>query len=137
MNAMFKTNLKHVPTRVTVSPRVVWPLLDGPSLFEYLNHDLVSYVWVCTYTISRDHILKKPIQRLIYSVGPTRLMSRRRFSDIHTKLYITFNRDHIPMMAYVGSQNLVKPTTHNLSLAVCDRTQIEQCVDYFNRLWLS
>lgn len=129
--------LGKVKTRIGIDPRCVPPLYDGAAMYDLIRTDKkCTYLWVCTFTASEHHDLgKKTISRLIYCLGSSRAVKKRKFADIHTKLFIAFDGQTKPLYAFVGSQNLVAPTTHNLMVMLNDNVSVYTCIEYFDSLW--
>ena len=136
MKDLLSVPLGHMPSCVPTVPRHRPPFYDGAGMYLTINR-LASYVWVCTYSASSRHKLlpQVKITRLIYCLGEARATKKVRYVDIHTKLFILFNGKSQPVGAFIGSQNLVSPSTHNLMFYITDPKHLEFCVDYFNTLW--
>lgn len=133
---LLKTDLTNVKTRIVHSPVCRPPFFDGKQMYDYINATKAcTQVDVVTYTVSPHRDLSKKVRRLIYSIGVTRLPHKRRFADIHSKLLILLDADENVLSAFVGSQNLVAPTLHNLMYHITDRPGLVACCEYFESLW--
>lgn len=133
---MLKVDLKHVKTKITDFPSVKPPLYDGVQMYVLLNTFKKGHRCdVITYTASPHADLDLPVDRLIYCLGSHRATAKKKFSDIHTKMFIVKNEHGYPVCVFIGSQNLVAPTSHNLSYHITAPAEIAQCVAYFEHLW--
>ena len=133
-----KMDLTRVATRIALPPVARPPLYDGQDMYDHINADPnIAFLWVCTYTVSADHDIDKPIARLIHCLGkPGKVYPHiRKYTDIHTKLFLCFDGRANPRMAFVGSQNLVAATTHNLMVGLRTTADVTACLNYFNHLW--
>lgn len=91
-------------------------------------------LWVMTYTVTTHHHLNAPIQKLIWQLGASRIANRRQLLGIHTKLFLVL-KDETPIEAFVGSQNLVAPTSDNLMVRVTEPREVRELIAYFNHFW--
>lgn len=107
-------------------------IFTGPEFFKWLNEH-TGRLWVMTYTVNDNHGLRPEITRLIYSLGKTKLKPRTHVPGIHTKLYLTVDNRR-PVSAFVGSQNLVSPTTENLMVRLEQRF-VNDMAEYFDHFW--
>lgn len=107
-------------------------IFTGYHFFHYLNQAKGTYLWVMTYTFNPINTLSIPVERLIYSVGTPR-NNAMQLHGIHTKLYIQFCKQKI-VGAYLGSQNLVRPTNANLMIKV-PKAHHKFVKDYFLHFW--
>lgn len=107
-------SLPHAFDYINETPTGV--VFTGYHFFRWLDKVPDSYLWVMTYTYKQNNTLRTPVERLVFSIGEASSKGKQLIG-IHTKLYLQFRNKKI-IGAYIGSQNLVKPTNANLMIKV-------------------
>lgn len=109
-----------------------------PLFFWELTH--YEHVDVITYTYSLYHPIFR-LRRLIYCLGdtPPARFTPKRITNVHTKLYLGYSTDRYGDLkvqaAFIGSQNCVAPTTHNLMVCTRNVKDLRKLADYFESLY--
>lgn len=97
-------------------------------------------VYALTYSYSEHNWLSKS-GRLAKLVVGIKMRKRevptgtRYHYHLHSKLFLGINRSGHAEAAYIGSQNLVGLTVHNLTVRIKNRAQLSTLTDYFNLIW--
>lgn len=116
-------------------------ILNPRRFYEELAQQ--RYVEALTYTFTyvpdvlfrRLVLCRKPTQPLeVVGMGLVRTEIRLH-PQLHTKLFICESRGRHPFTAYIGSQNLVKPTTYNIMLRIKDESAISALRRYYAMIW--
>lgn len=96
------------------------------------------YVDIITFTCNAELANALPIRRLIAARvnGEFKKGTQVRLTDnVHTKLYLVYQRGNPRQSAWVGSANLVEPSSwHNLMVEV-NSAQLRSLQIYFDKMW--
>ena len=123
-------------TPTDLEPKVFW----NPQ--HFLDHlHTFPHVEVLTYSCSEEGLWYcQSILRLVVCRGVSKVKKHpdivevRYARNIHTKLYLCYNRKQSLDSAFVGSLNLTAPTQLNIMCALPSSAH-EQALAYFNAVW--
>lgn len=109
-------------------------LFTGQGFFHWLNAAKGTTLWVMTYTASSLCPLEVEVTRLLTEIGGyPRAKQSKRLLRIHTKLYLQWMADKV-VGCYIGSQNLVAPTTDNLMVQL-KPDYYDLMLAYYEHFW--
>lgn len=128
---ILKEDLACVPGTLPLT----YGLMDGTAFFVELHRNRHLTFDVITYSVNPNLHFLRYVRRLIYGVPTSGLSSKKcKFSSsIHTKLYLGYKNARL-VKGWVGSQNLVHPTTINIMIELSPRQRRVAAV-FFNRIW--